>query len=213
MPCAHRRWWPRRPPVRARPPKRSLRPRCRADHARSTVESPRVCAAAARRRRERSPAASGRRSSGRTVLDCHCPIICIAGGSAPAQAADAEPRAPAIGGGVAFLVLCIGMPHALAQNREPQWSELLPRIAQDYAALVDDLEVALQRDVDRARGNLRPVLGDVRLTPDPTGEFLIAEGDMQAAPFLCATGPPFRTVGRRGALCSFPSLPFRHRVK
>jgi hypothetical protein len=92
-------------------------------------------------------------------------------------------------------------------------AELLPRIAQDYAALVDDLEVALQRDVDRARGNLRPVLGDVRLTPDPTGEFLIAEGDMQAAQLLSATGPLFRKSGSGGPLCSFPSLPFRHRVK
>jgi hypothetical protein len=48
---------------------------------------------------------------------------------------------------------------------------LLPRIAQDYAALMIDLEDALLRDVDRARGNLCAVLGDVRLTPDRPDNF------------------------------------------
>ena len=87
-----------------------------------------------------------------------------------------------------------------AESQTAKIADLLPRIAQDYAALVDDLEAALQRDVDRARGNLRAVLGDVRLTPDPTGEFLIAEGLMQAAQLLSATGPLFRKSGSGGRI-------------
>ena len=90
------------------------------------------------------------------------------------------------------------------ETRTAKIADLLPRIAQDYAALINDLEDALQRDVDRARGNLRAVLGDVRLTPDPTGEFLMVEGYMQAAQLLSATGPLFRKSGSGGAIWHTP---------
>jgi hypothetical protein len=78
--------------------------------------------------------------------------------------------------------------------------DLLPRIASDYARLLADLETALQRDVDRARQNLRALLGPVWLLPDFTGRSPLAEGQMGTAQLLAVAGPLVRKCGSGGLL-------------
>ena len=74
------------------------------------------------------------------------------------------------------------------------------RAVAHYADLVANLESALQRDVDRARHNLRTLLGQVRLLPDETGTFLIAEGEMQTTQLLAVAGPLVRKCGSGGRI-------------
>ena len=84
--------------------------------------------------------------------------------------------------------------------RTAKIADFLPRLAADYGRLVADLETALQRDVDRARHNLRALLGPVRLTPDASGQFLVAEGQMDTAQLLAVAGPLVRKCGSGGLL-------------
>jgi uncharacterized protein (DUF885 family) len=53
---------------------------------------------------------------------------------------------------------------------------LLPRLADKYRSMVANLHEALQRDVARARRDLAAIIGPVRLTPDASRTFMIAEG-------------------------------------
>jgi hypothetical protein len=78
---------------------------------------------------------------------------------------------------------------------------------------VADLETALRRDVDRARHNLRALLGPVRLMPDASGQFLVAEGQMETAQLLAVAGPLVRKCGSGGVICPVPSITTRVRVK
>ena len=89
---------------------------------------------------------------------------------------------------------------ARTEARTSKIADFLPRIASDYGRLVADLEMALQRDVDRARHNLRALLGPVRLMPDATGPFLVAEGQIDTAQLLAVAGPLVRKCGSGGAL-------------
>jgi len=67
---------------------------------------------------------------------------------------------------------------ARTEARTAKIADFLPRLAADYIRLAADPETALQRDVDRARHNLRALLGPVRLMPDGSGQFLVAEGSI-----------------------------------
>jgi hypothetical protein len=89
---------------------------------------------------------------------------------------------------------------ARTDARTGKIADFLPSLAADYGRLVADLETALQRDVDRARHNLRALLGPVRLMPDATGQFLVAEGQVDTAQLLAVAGPLVRKCGSGGAL-------------
>lgn len=102
---------------------------------------------------------------------------------------------------------------ARTEARTATIAEFLPRLAADYFRLVADLETAVQRDVDRARHNLRALLGPVPLMPDPSGQFLVAEGQMETAQLLAVAGPLVRKCGSGGALAAFQSAAFRTQVK
>jgi len=89
---------------------------------------------------------------------------------------------------------------ARTEARTAKIADFLPRLAADYGRLVADVETALQRDVDRARHNLRALLGPVRLLPDDSGKLLVAEGQMETAQLLAVARPLVRKCGSGGVL-------------
>lgn len=65
---------------------------------------------------------------------------------------------------------------------------LLPKLADKYRAMVANLHEALQRDVARARRDLNAILAPVRLRPDASRKFMIAEGRFDTAALLTTAG-------------------------
>ena len=88
---------------------------------------------------------------------------------------------------------------ARAERRIAKVTQLVPNLTLEYRRLVDNLPTALQRDVDRARANLRALLGPIRLVPHESGRFLVAEGKMQTPQLLSVTGA-FRNIGSGGRI-------------
>lgn len=88
---------------------------------------------------------------------------------------------------------------ARTEQRVARVTQLVPNLARDYRRLVDSLPTALQRDVDRARANLRTLLGPVQPVPHASGPFLVAEGEIQTPRLLEATGA-IRKCGSGGRI-------------
>ena len=68
--------------------------------------------------------------------------------------------------------------HRLEARKAPaaKVEKLLPKIADSYRALIDNIGASVQRDIARARTDLRRVLGDaIRLLPSESGDFLEAK--------------------------------------
>ena len=94
--------------------------------------------------------------------------------------------------------------------------KLLPRIADGYRRQVRALmDGGANPAVSHAARSVLLELfgGPVRLLPAETGDHLVAEVAPGRTVLLQAAGGRRVLNGSGGPLCSFPSLPFRHRVK
>lgn len=74
---------------------------------------------------------------------------------------------------------------------------MVPRVAERYLEIVNQLEGALGRDPERARSALADMLGSrITLQPAPSGKYLWAEFGLEATPLLVAAGlPEFMVAG------------------
>lgn len=71
-------------------------------------------------------------------------------------------------------------------------ADLLPRLADTYAKLVENLEHVPARYLARARTALKCLIGEVRLIPE--GEYLTAEFELEGARLLAAAGAKMSVV-------------------
>jgi hypothetical protein len=70
--------------------------------------------------------------------------------------------------------------------------DLLPRLAETYSALVENLESVPPRYVDRARTTLKGLIGQIRLIPE--GECLTAEFELEGSRLLAAADAKISVV-------------------
>jgi len=68
----------------------------------------------------------------------------------------------------------------------PRVADLLPRLADTYATLVDNLEHVPPRYIAGARTALKGLIGEIRLIPE--GEHLTAEFELESGRLLAAAG-------------------------
>ena len=90
-------------------------------------------------------------------------------------------------------------------SNPPTVVDLLPRLAQTYSALVENLEGVPPRYVDRARTTLKGLVGQIRLIPE--GECLTAEFELEGSRLLAAADAKISVVAGAGFRHYFP--PFR----
>lgn len=81
-------------------------------------------------------------------------------------------------------------------------AEFLPRVVDRFRALTQGLETVAQRDVARARAQLRGLLGEIRLAPSESGVYLEAElaGDYAGLFKLASNGANLNLYGSGGRI-------------